>query len=137
MFKPILVHYIFLWKTKSGVSFKETILNFQTVDIYNKYLRDLEILDDREYIIIQLQLDLIPTLGKTPNDGWADITTKDIKRVMSVARTLTSKWISSPKTRNSGLKLIGTNQMVITGAEEDYWVKPRIDIRKFKIAMNA
>ena len=112
-------------------------MNFQTVDIYNKYLRDLEILDDREYIIIQLQLDLIPTLGKTPNDGWADITTKDIKRVMSVARTLTSKWISSPKTRNSGLKLIGTNQMVITGAEEDYWVKPRIDIRKFKIDMNG
>lgn len=137
MFKPILVHYIFLWKTKPGVSFKETILNFQSVDIYNKYLRDLEILDDREYIIIQLQMDLKPTMDSSSNDGWADITTKDIKRVMSLTRKLTDKWISSPKTKNSGLKLIGTSQIIITGADEDYWVKPRIDIHKFKIDMNG
>jgi hypothetical protein len=94
-------------------------------------------MDDREYIIIQLQMDLKPTLGKTPTDGWTDIATNDIKRGMSMARNLTKKWISSPKTKNSGLKLIGTSQMIITGAEEDYWVKPRIDIHKFKIDMNG
>ena len=133
LFKPMLVQYIIFWKTDPNTSLKETMLNFPRVNLDNPYLRDMEISDEREYLLVHLQMDIRPKSKQPSTDGWIEVTHDDIKHVMNITKRLIDKGFTNPKRHPPNLKLIGTYQIIITGAEDDYWTKSRIDIHKFKI----
>ncbi len=103
----------------------------------NQYLRDFEVLDERNYIIIRLQLDIKRDQGRLTSDGWLDVDTNDFKNAMRLGDQIVSKQILAINEVSKNLKLIGTHQMIITGSEKDYWTRSEIDIHKFKIDMNG
>jgi len=114
-------------------------LNFKSIDldIDNIYLKDIELQDEREYVIISLQLNMKPQAGKVNTNGWVDITPKEIKQVIAVGKKLADKWLTYKRTDIKGLKWIGNYQMIITGSEDEYWTRSEIDIHKFKIGADG
>ena len=56
----MLIQYIVFWKTNPSTVFKESMMNLRGIDIDNIYLKDLEIQDEREYILIHLQMKVKP-----------------------------------------------------------------------------
>ncbi len=133
MFKPILVEYIILWKKEPDATFNKAILSSKSQVIDNEYLKDLEIFYEHDYIIINLQMNIKPIGYEGKDNGWVEIEPKHFKKVFNQTKKLKDKWFNIRKIQRMGLKQIGDFQMIITGAEDEYWTKSRIDIHKFKI----
>lgn len=137
LFQPMVLQYIIFRKEDSSLSSKKLGLNLATIEMDNGYLRDIEITEEREYIIIRLQLDVKKNQGRLTSNGWIDVSTNDFSKILKQAKRLSLKQINGLKKLRGEVKLLGTYQMIITGSEKDYWIKSEIDIHKFKINMNG
>jgi hypothetical protein len=127
------VQNIIFWKQSPNASFKDLGFNLKTGNIENIYLRDIEMLEERDYFLIQLQFDIIKQQSLNSNAGWVDVSNGDFKNIINVAKKIAAKHFLNPKMKNQSLKFLGAYQMIITGTEKDYWTKSEIDIHKFKI----
>ena len=72
------------------MSLKETMLNFPRVNLDNPYLRDMEISDEREYLLVHLQMDIRPKTKQPSTDGWIEVSHDDIKHVMNITCLMSS-----------------------------------------------
>jgi hypothetical protein len=118
---------------------KKNILEIISKKIENSSFKDCEIFDEREYILIYIQIDIKSLATKTTEfpDSWVEVSPKEFKASMASANRIVDKKFNSRTFQNKGLKLIGKYQMLITGSEEEYWTRPRIDIHKFKIGSDG
>jgi hypothetical protein len=82
-------------------------------------------------------MNIKPIGAKIKNNGWVEVEPKDFKKVMNQTNKLKEKWFNNSKIQKMGLKLIGDFQLIITGTEDEYWTKSRIDIHKFKISTDG
>ncbi len=121
------------WKQDSNATFDDLGFNLRTGNIENIYLRDIEMVFQREYILIQLQFDIIKEQDKKTNNGWVEVTSNDFVNIINVAKKIANRHFMGSNLKNSSLKFLGEYQMIITGTTKDYWTKSEIDIHKFKI----
>jgi hypothetical protein len=133
----MLIQFVIFWKRNPNLPFKKSGFNLNIIALDNPYLRDFEVLDERDYIIIRLQLDIKKDQGRVTSDGWLEVDSNDFRRVMKMGDHIVSKQILAINEVSKNLKLLGTYQMFITGSEKDFWTKSEIDIHKFKIDMNG
>ena len=103
----MLIQYIVFWKTNPSAVFKESMINLRSINIDNIYLKDLEIQDEREYILVNVQMKVKPRTNYSSDDGWMEVTTRDLKRVISEANKFGNKWLNVKRIKAKGLKLIG------------------------------
>ncbi len=133
LYQPSLIQYIIFWKKDPNSTLKDTKFNLKSIDIDNIYLKDLEIQEEREYIIIHFQMSVKPQQNQISENGWVEVTVKDFKKTINTARKFSDRYFSSRKVKTDGLKHIGNYQLMIAGSESEYWTKSDIDIHKFKI----
>ena len=129
----MLLQNIVFWKQDPNASFEDLGFNLKTGNIENVYLRDIEMVLQRDYILIQLQFDIIKDQTHRTEDGWLDITINDLSNIINLGTKLATKHFMGPEMKNKSLKYLGSFQMIVTGTKKDYWTKSEIDIHKFKI----
>jgi hypothetical protein len=120
-----------------NATFNDSGINIKSLDVENGHVKDIEIAEERDYIILRLQLDIKKDQTSISKDGWVEVNTKDFKSALKIAKKILGNQFSKFKQQKNNLKLMGTYQMIITGSERDYWNKSEIDIHKFKIDMNG
>jgi hypothetical protein len=133
LFRPRLIQYILFWKTEQNIPFNDAIVKFNKLESQNKNIKGLEIIEDPEYILIHYSLDIKSKSDPAKTKGWAEMDFNNIKNSMTLSNRITDRFFRPIKDNMKGLKFLGTYQMVITGAEDDYWTRSKIDIHKFKI----
>ncbi len=89
-------------------------------------------MEEREYIIVQLQLNVKNGHEYLANHGWVDVDTDDFDQVIKTGNKFISKQVKHLKKQHDKLKMLGTYQMIVTGTEKDYWTRTGIDLKRFQ-----
>ena len=133
----MLIQYTIFWKLDPKFSFKKTDLSLHQSVMDNANIRDMEVVEEGEYIVVKIEFKVQQGPVTSVADGWVDVGTDEISRAMMAAENLITEQITKLRIYGNSLKLLGNYHMLVTGTEKGYWKKSGIDVRKLKFDTNS